>query len=353
LATFGNSIYSIKPDSAGGRLLIWKISLHMIAKNPLVGIGFDKYKVDYENYQSDYFGSGAGTLYEEKVADHVIYAYNEPLQICIELGIIGFILFLSIFGIAFFSLSKQGNIKNPLLLSALAAVVSFFVDSCFSYPLSIMPSYINLLFLLSIISASTSSQHDIIFHIPIYVQKIFAICLFALATFIGRHSYTLSTGYRGWQKAFQSTMRNEAINARYDYQKLYPILKENGKFLFMYGDVLQRLKKHDEAILVMEAAKKNYNDPNLWLTLGISYEALGNYEKAEEHYYKAANIVPHLLYPKYLLIQLFMKTGKTEKAIALGRKFLILEEKVPSKDTQKMKDDIKILVETKQFPKDK
>lgn len=348
LAVFVYSIYIIKPDSAGGRLFIWKISLHMIAKNPLVGIGFDKFKVEYENYQADYFASGAGSLYEEKVAGHVLNAYNEPLQICAELGIIGLFIFIAIIGVAFFSLKKQKSNENPFLFSALASILAFVVDSWFAYPMSILPLYFCFFFLLSVVSASRLPQSDISFFIPVYGQKIFAMCFLALAALIGWHTITLQAGYRSWQSASQSTMRNDLTNAVDNYQKLYPLFKNNGKFLFMYGDVLQRVQKHNEVIPLLENAKMTFNDPNLWITLGQSYEALEKYEKAEEHYIKAANIKPNYFLPKYLQIKLLMRIGKTDDAIALGQKFIVKEEKIPSPEVQEMKAEIDKLINTKQ-----
>ena len=81
-------IYGLKPDSAFGRFLIWKITFSMISRHLLLGIGFDRFKVAYENYQASYFDTGSRPLHEIMVAGHVQAAYNEPLQTLAELGLI-------------------------------------------------------------------------------------------------------------------------------------------------------------------------------------------------------------------------------------------------------------------------
>jgi tetratricopeptide (TPR) repeat protein len=94
----------------------------------------------------------------------------------------------------------------------------------------------------------------------------------------------------------------------------------------------------------MEEAKRTYNDPHLWLALGSSYEPIGSSAKAEEHYLRAANMIPHKFYPRYLLTKLLMKIGKTDEAIAEGKKLLSLREKISSPAILEMKEEIRKMI---------
>lgn len=74
------SIYYYKKDSADGRLLIWRVSIDMIADAPLVGHGIGTFENKYMYYQAQYFESHPYSKYE-KLADNIVYPYNEFLRI--------------------------------------------------------------------------------------------------------------------------------------------------------------------------------------------------------------------------------------------------------------------------------
>lgn len=94
LGVLGTGLYMLKPDSAYGRLFIWKITFERIVpENPAFGIGFSRFYAGYNNKQAAYFASGAGTPLQKRVAGNVHQAHNEYLQILAELGIVGLLLF--------------------------------------------------------------------------------------------------------------------------------------------------------------------------------------------------------------------------------------------------------------------
>ena len=74
------SIYYYKKDSADGRLLIWRVSIDMIADAPLVGHGIGTFENKYMYYQAQYFESHPYSKYE-KFTDNIVYPYNEFLRI--------------------------------------------------------------------------------------------------------------------------------------------------------------------------------------------------------------------------------------------------------------------------------
>lgn len=343
------TLHNLKPDSANGRLLIWKITLGMIANNPIGGIGYDRYKVEYENCQADYFANPVrsddnGSGYVEKIAGHVLNAYNEPLQIFAELGAVGFILFGSIIWCAIFSQNNHEWSNYPLFYSARASIIAFIVYSCFSYPMSILPTFINFFFLLAVVSANITLSYKVSIALPLVIQKVLAVVLVSLSLFLGWHTSMLYDGYRDWHSAYIATKCVDLKDAHDLYQKLHATFKNNGKFLFMYGGVLALENKHDIAIPILEEAKITYNDPNLWISLGQCYEKTEKYEIAQQHYQKASNIIPHKFYPKYLLLKMYIKTGKIEDAILQGNKFITMEEKVQSPALLEMKNEIRKII---------
>ena len=91
------ALYQYKANSAFGRLLVWKVALQKPYQNLIVGDGIGAFEANYGHWQSDYFARGSGSDAEKKVADYVTCAYNEPLQIFIEQGLLGVFLWAGVF----------------------------------------------------------------------------------------------------------------------------------------------------------------------------------------------------------------------------------------------------------------
>ena len=85
------SLYHFKKDSADGRMLIWTVTANIIKDNPLLGVGQDMFKAHYMDYQADYFRNNPGSKFEA-FADDNQYAFNEPLNIWVENGLLGLLL---------------------------------------------------------------------------------------------------------------------------------------------------------------------------------------------------------------------------------------------------------------------
>lgn len=83
----GYLLFSLKPDSARGRLFMWKITCRVIMEKPLAGHGTNNFAVAYGHAQEDYFATGNYESWEERVAGSPEYAFNEYLQAAVEWGV--------------------------------------------------------------------------------------------------------------------------------------------------------------------------------------------------------------------------------------------------------------------------
>jgi tetratricopeptide (TPR) repeat protein len=68
------------------------------------------------------------------------------------------------------------------------------------------------------------------------------------------------------------------------------------------------------------------------------------YAEAEQCFRKAANIVPGRIYPWYLLANLYVETGETEKAREMARIVLTNEPKVQSTAVREMREKMKEII---------
>ncbi|MDI9877793.1 O-antigen ligase family protein [Flectobacillus longus] len=89
-------LYYLKENSGFGRFLIWKVSLLNLKDNPIFGTGVNSFANNYFTYQAQYFSIDR-SFKEQWVAGSVTYAFNDFLQLAVEYGIVGLLLFISIF----------------------------------------------------------------------------------------------------------------------------------------------------------------------------------------------------------------------------------------------------------------
>ena len=172
----------------------------------------------------------------------------------------------------------------------------------------------------------------------------FAFILLVFTGFILIKNYNLFNVYQEWNEAnifVYSGLYDDSINK---FEIIYPALKKNGEFLFNYGGVLTLDKKYKQAIMHLEESKRNYSDPKQYINLGICYESLNRYKEAELNYKYAFNMVPNLLYPKYLLVKLLAKEKKIDEAKILCTEVLKSKTKVKSTAISQMKEELKNLI---------
>jgi hypothetical protein len=148
-------LFMLKKDSASGRAFTWKIAMQTIVKHPF-GVGLGNFGGSYGDVQAEYFASGAGTEREEYVAGGVEYAFNEYLQICIETGIIPFLVFLAF---VVYVLILRARNKNYL---PAGSRISLLIFASMSYPFNVLPFVIAFVFLsaLCIADNSVSDKKD-------------------------------------------------------------------------------------------------------------------------------------------------------------------------------------------------
>lgn len=131
----GTGMYLMKKDSADGRLLMWKISLLSMKEKPLLGVGPDYFPGAYGKAQAAYFESGKGSPQEKLVAGAPEYGFNEYLQIGVEYGIVGLIVFFGVMGSALYSAAHSNVKSSNAVVGSLTALLIF---ALFSYPFQIM-----------------------------------------------------------------------------------------------------------------------------------------------------------------------------------------------------------------------
>jgi O-antigen ligase len=349
-ALVAGALFQYKPDSAAGRLLIWKITAGMIAEKPLFGIGYDRFAVDYDHHQAAYFGGGLRAESEQRLAQHTKHAHNDYLQIFAEGGAIGFLLFCGIIFSALFAGIKmwmhptKESERSALMISAQASLVALLVNALFFFPLKMLETNLHFYLLLGLISAAGNNQEVLRFQPGSTLKKVIGILLICCAVFLGYRMLQLKTAYDQWQIAthmvtFGNPERPLALS-----ETILPLLNDNGEFLFFYGGLLYKSGRFADARQVFNECRKRFTDQNLEILLAQTCQQLGESEEAERHLRTAINMVPHKFHARYLLAKHYADRGDTTSALRVAEKIINLPVKVPSIAVTEIKNEARNLL---------
>lgn len=325
------SIYHYKKASSEGRAFIWKVTTEIIVDQPVFGVGFDRFKANYMNYQANYFAEN-GETQETMVADNTYYAFNEGLQFVTENGLLGSLFFI-IAILVLFKIDVKEKDKR-LSLIAKTGLLTIGVFSCFSYPAQILPVKLVMIFLLAILSNSYPEPYQLKNGEDKKKRWAFKTIVLLLGGFgmyqTSAYVRSLDSGFIVWGYAIRSYQYGDYNNALNEYASIYPVFKKNGDFLMNYGKALSMAGEHYKAIDILEQAKPYLNTTVIETGLGDSYKAIQKYDKAEAAYQQGVNMIPSKFYINYLLAKLYDDSGQVDKAVLIARKLMVKEVKIPS-----------------------
>ncbi|MEG0795740.1 MAG: O-antigen ligase family protein [Odoribacter sp.] len=332
----GTGMYLMKKDSADGRLLMWKVSTLSIKEHPLTGVGAGKFAGTFGEVQSNYFASGKATHQEEWVAGSPEYGFNEYLQIAVEDGCIGLILFLLIIGTA---LLKANKSKQEGSNGVIGALMSMLVFACFSYPFRVVPLCLLFVILLAMTDNVPQSRKQEIKSAK-WRTRGFALCLLCLTFYITQEKEQRREAYSQWRNE-QAYYKMEIYEGTVDqYRKLYGQLREEPKFLFEWGHCLSKTSQYEESNRILKEGARLSSDPMFWNIMGKNYQAMKQYKEAEACFVHSSQMVPHRLYPLYLLANLYFSGGQEEKGVAMAKRVIDKEPKVMSPAIKEMKMEL-------------
>ena len=366
--------YLLKKDSADGRLFIYRVAVEKALEKPLFGNGTGSFEAQYNNWQAAWFQNHpqAANSREGWLAGNVKFAYNEYLEILTENGFVGLLLFLALIALTITAAWKNRK-QNPLTTPLLASLIALLACATVSYPFRSTPTFLLFFLFAGIISSNTlhrkvftvntnawhsiPKKYPIIQRIPSFSISNLALTLILISTSILTSALTLilistsiltlistltsySTHWQ-WDEARMFYNMQEYQLATQEYKNLYPQLKNNGNFLIEYGKALQMNEQPEKAIAILNGAKPYISDVFMYSNLGDCYKATGQYQKAEKAYQWAQLMIPHRMYPGYLMAHLYNDMGDTTKARTMASRVLQKPVKVESKAVEEIFEEMK------------
>jgi len=380
-------LYTLRKDSANGRLLIWKVSLEMVKDKPVFGHGINGFQANYMEYQARYFASHPDSPFSN-LADNNLFAFNEVLKLLVERGIVGLLLLGALGYVLFIKTPTYGNKAETREATGLkASLVALFAFGCFSYPTDVFQMNVILIALIAPLNPPEGGTFGLALHSLLRLQKVTKsselepdsmnsrnnqrILRFPLADFMKKRSgigkgairagliiifgivaTVLTTSVlryeavcRNWEKGLKQFSTKPECQSIKLLQSCYPALRNNGVFLANYGKALTLSGAYTEAIPVLLKANTRLPLASNYMELGKCYRATGNTIGAKEAWIKASRMIPSLFTPKYLLAKMQYETGNLSEARNLASQLLEKKPKIRSPETDSIQKEMARMVE--------
>lgn len=332
-------IYVLKKESADGRLLLWKITTQAITKQPWTGTGLGGFPAAYAETQAEYFSSGKASETEKLVAGCPEYGFNEFLQIGLEQGVFGLMVFVLLLSYSLFR-----GVKNRQI-GAAGGILALMMFSLASYPLQLPEFWVVLVVLMGVVNTTvptdtppTPSREG---------KRLLSVAVIGgMAVCCGWLFWQQKGYYQGYKKwnTLKMLYNSKAYEAAADgYEKLVPLMGHKPELLFETAQCLSKTEQFAEANRLLERAMKLSGDPMIHYMAAKNEQALGNYQKAENLLLHAIEILPERIYPYYLLTKLYSEPTffQKDKFLSAADAVLKKEPKVESTAIREMRTEVK------------
>ena len=327
--------YWLKKESADGRVLIWKVSSQVIAKQPAFGAGFGSFFGAYSAESADYF-TEYPTSPAIAIADVPEYGFNEYLLTGVETGVVGMTLLLSILFLALYRLIKAKSLFGY-------GLIVLMVFSFFSYPFSQLPFPI-LLALFVAAAAGRWEKGERRREKGRIPNILFCLLLLLVGLGLSGMYESKIEATEAWKQVRMLYRAQHYEEARKECAELYPLLKDNPRFLFEYGHALNKTERFAQSNAILKEGAQLSSDPMFYNVMGNNYKGLGDYVRAEESYRHAFDILPNRIYPLYLLMKLYAETDQPDKANEMAQRVVDFPPKIDSPAIRDMKREAKALL---------
>lgn len=321
-------LYALRPASADGRLLIYRVTAGCIADAPLTGHGRAGLTRDYMLRQADFLARHPDHP-AAILADNVPYAFNEWAGFALRYGLVGLVLlggFLwTLLRPVFSPDGRRGS--GTYLTACGASLTALATLSLLSYPLSFPP-----VLLMALLAATAAhGRQPALLHLR---PGSAAIRCGAAAGGVAAILCTLPAvaGECLWH-------RGEAAPAEQmrHYARAHRCLSGRPEFLYNYAAALNLAGDYAASDRLLAECRRELNDYDTELLAADNALSDGRTARAERHLNRAAAMIPARFMPLYGLLSVAEATGDTAGRRHAARDILAKRVKVPSAEVDEIR----------------
>lgn len=277
-------------------------------------------------------------------ADKNDYVFNDYLQLLIETGIPGLMLFT----IIIFLLARSWRMRNEtsVHLIASASGALFLVGAGLtSYPFQIISIWFNFVYFSLLISTLGAREKNLILSrsAKIFFQTT-ALVLCCSMLIYQWHSLNAKAEILNARSNVDDENYDEAIKS---YQSALQHCPQEKALYLELGKCYLLSEQPRKSIETLQKALPFISDPFLSSNLGEAFQAVGNVKKSEEYYLSSVDMMPNRMYPRYLLFKMYLSSGQTLKAKTIGNSIMTMPVKINSSAIAEMKSEVAYLLKFK------
>lgn len=306
--------YYIRPQSADGRMLIWRSALNMAADAPLVGYGLNGFSKLYMDYQASFLSNINNEAYNI-LADNTIFPFNEYLNLYICFGVPGYILLVTIIVFIGFAYKRSISKEKKAALSSLLCIGFI---SLFSYPFKYPFTYLICIFNIYLIVKNL---------VKIRINSGVRLLFLSVAISCIPLSYIVVNKLDGeyrWKQAYNCKDMEQ-------YKLLLPLFEDNPSFLYNYSVELYQNQQIDKSLEIALLCRNMLASYDLELLLGDIYFRKREYNLSEKYYIQASKMCPCRFMPLNQLYDLYKSMGIDERALEIAIEIVNKPIKVKSR----------------------
>ena len=308
--------FALKPDSALGRLHVWRMECRAIVARPWRGAGPGMGPWAYGEAQEAFFREHLETASPAtvRVAGCPEYAFNEFLGLGVEYGLPALLLSILLVVSSILVLHRS---NSPLA----AGLTAWAVFACASYPLSVPQLRIlgAVFIIVAIVSGALqaagscrpkTSLRSSLPRLPAWAPPAYEAA--------GGHGFLGGTACR----LFAGLLPGISAILLIGWMMIPgPGSADLERFRELYseGYALHQAGRYEESTKVLDKGAMLSCDPMFEIIMGKNAEALGDFDRAEELYEKAHYMVPSRLYPLVRLMRLQIRQESDEAALETAR----------------------------------
>lgn len=318
-------LFCFKPDSAAGRLLIWRCCLNLVGIHPFTGGGYGSFRASYMPEQAAFLVDNSNIV-GRQLASNVFHPFNEYLRILVEQGWIGFLLFVSIsISIIRYYSKHRTKEKDVAFLSLMIIGICAF----FSYPLEYPIIRLLAAFLIGLL-LSRSMDNTVVKYWRLNKTALILgfVCSIVLISSISYQFYKEMQ----WKKLVE--IDTSYPNEKYvdSYQSIYnnTFLHVKPAFIYSYSVALNEAEMYEKSNAVIHKNLSRLDDYDIQLLQAYNYLKLEKLDSAQIHFRIASNMIPNRFVPLYELFKIYKKAEQSGDAKRIATKIAIMPVKVMS-----------------------
>lgn len=319
LVSYG--LYKYRPDSVDGRILIGKIGLEMIKDKPMTGFGIGGFAANYMYYQARYLEE-KGTERDKYLAGSTHLAFNEPLRLMVEYGVVGLLIYIIL--ICYIFKSRRKHLVVWLSQMLLIAVL---IWGLFAYPNRVFPMVLfTVLALALLVRMDEKNRRKIFLTSRFFV--IIKVSFSFLVLLLGNGISSLLPDYHQLYLLTHISPKTKSEEVLSEYEKLEERMSNEIGFYYHYCLVLNRYKNDELLKEKLSFLTSRFPSPAAYVLKGDVHKRLKEFIEAEKSYKMAHWMMPILQTPRGKLAFLYQETGRNQEALLLAKELLTEKVKV-------------------------